>query len=60
MFCSTGVKNGVRMKSRILAEDVKVDFWQKTFSSPRFKHVYFFEFTMLGRFGSITLVNDLV
>ena len=39
------------MKSQILAEDVEVKFLQKTFKSPLFKHVSYFEFSKLSRFG---------
>ena len=47
----THIHKGVRMKSQILAEDVKVDFREKSFSSPLIKHVSNFEFAKLGRFG---------
>ena len=41
-----------RSKSRILAESVLVDFREKSFSSPRFKHVNKFEFAKVGHFDS--------
>ena len=42
---------GVRMKSRILPENVKVEFCQITFMLPLFEHVTNFESAKLGRFG---------
>ena len=43
--------NGVRMKSRILPENVCVELGQKTFASPLYKQIANFEFAKLGRFG---------
>ena len=39
------------MRSQILAEDVLVDFQQKSFKLPLLKFRIYFEFTKLGRFG---------
>ena len=38
------------MKSRILADVIQAEFWEKTFTSPLFNHVHYFEFSKLGRF----------
>ena len=41
---------GVRMKSRIIVEDVKVESIKLTLALPQFKHVANFEFAKLGCF----------
>ena len=60
VLLAQGNHNGVRMKNRIMRYLEKFDFRQKSLTSLRFKKASNFEFAKLGRFGSITWVNDLV